>query len=161
MTTIECIAFGMTTMEWLTFGMLVVAIVSLLYSNSSTKKILAHSSEMNLQQNRSLLFAEDTRRYQEIIINMPDIVMSGEAKLQDKNVYKHMILYFDLCSEEYHLFKQGLIPEDIWSNWKEGMTTTMNHKNYLVFWREYAQLYNEEFYRFFNHEIINHKEQEK
>lgn len=140
----------MSTIEILTLLTLIIALCSLICSNISSSKALRHASELS----RYYLFAEYTKRYQQIIIAMPGVVMKGDAKLDDMNVMKFMRLYFDLCSEEFHLAQKGFIPDEIWTNWKEGMALTMKNESYRLFWKRLAQDYNDEFNRFFDHEFI-------
>lgn len=78
-----------------------------------------NANEIALTQSRNDFYAEYTRRYQDIILAMPDAVFEGTAKAEGATL-KYMQLYFDLCSEEYHLHQNGLVPDNVWDNWKEG-----------------------------------------
>lgn len=102
----------------------------------------------------SLLFAEYTRRYQEIMIQMPDSVFEGTAVASNSGVAKYMILYFDLCSEEFHLRSQGFIPDDVWNKWVEGMRLTVKSQIYYTSWQRLAYSFNSDFVHFMNHEIL-------
>jgi len=55
------------------------------------------------------MFAEYTRRYQDIFLNMSDDIYDGTAKV-DTRTKRYMRLYFDLCSEEYQLWKGNVVP---------------------------------------------------
>ena len=106
------------------------------------------------------MFAEYTKRYQDIIIRMPDEVYDGTAKFHEKEVAMYMRLYFDLCSEEYHLWQIGIIPNDVWNNWKEGMQTTLNRKPFRSAWDVVKGSYNTDFYKYFEREVVNWKTQQ-
>lgn len=66
------------------------------------------------------MFAEYTRRYQDIFMNMPDDIYNGTAKI-DTRTKRHMRLYFDLCSEEFHLWQNKEVPDEEWNLWVEGI----------------------------------------
>lgn len=102
----------------------------------------------------SLLFAEYTRRYQEIMIQMPDSILNGSAMSSDPCVAKYMLLYFDLCSEEFHLRQQGFIPDDVWNNWVEGMRLTVKSRIYYTSWQRLAHSFNSDFVHFMNHDVL-------
>lgn len=125
--------------------MLLVAVATLVYSLYQDRK-----------QRQLQFFSEYTRRYQDILLNMPDEVFEGRAKAEGR-VLKYMRLYFDLCSEEYHLWKQGNVPDDVWKLWKEGMQITVKQTVYSHSWKFLAVHYSQEFCSFFNHEIINYQ----
>ena len=84
---------------------------------------------------------------------MPDDVIRGTATI-DSTTLKYMQLYFDLCSEEYHLYKMGQIPDDVWDNWHEGMRLTTNVQLYSDCWRRLGGIYNDAFSDFMEHEIL-------
>ncbi len=72
-------------------------------------------------------FAEYTKRYQEIILNFPESInqedfdfdkLSGE---QRNKTLRYMRVYFDLCSEEYFLWKSGHIDKETWKEWESGI----------------------------------------
>lgn len=79
---------------------------------------------------------------------------SGSAKETDPEVMKSIVLYFNLCSEEYHLFKKGYVPDDVWDNWIEGMRITVGKPIYTDAWKTNAKDYNEDFRHFMNNQIF-------
>lgn len=105
------------------------------------------------RQSKNDFFAEYTRRYENIILAMPEDVFEGTAKV-DGTTLKYMQLYFDLCSEEYHLHKKGLIPDDVWDNWKEGMEITTHVELYKESWHRIKDNYNEAFCHFMEKEVL-------
>ncbi|MBR1526817.1 MAG: hypothetical protein IJ640_09200 [Prevotella sp.] len=111
----------------------VVAVVALVYSN-----------RYMIKQSKEMFFAEYTKRYQDIILNMPN-TDDDEAQVQ-----KYMRLYFDLCSEEYHLYKRGRIPSDVWELWEDGMRLSVRRERYMRAWEQLKNEYktNTDFLRF-------------
>lgn len=139
----------------------IVAIVSLVCSQKALSKELKaanermiaqleHSQEMQLKQARELFFAEYTKRYQDIILHMP-------IDDNDPQMLKYLRLYYDLCSEEYHLYKKGLIDEDVWKLWGEGMQEAMKRQSFRDAWTNHlSQSYSDQFFiDFMQHEVMN------
>lgn len=116
--------------EWLTAGAAVVALIC--------------SNRQMVKQSREMFFAEYTKRYQDIILNMPN-TDDDEAQVK-----KYMRLYFDLCSEEYHLYKRGRIPSDVWELWEDGMRLSIRRERYRRAWEQLKSEYetNADFLRF-------------
>mgnify|MGYP006988973092 FL=1 len=124
------------------------AILTTLYVSMSENKHLR-------EQTRNDFFERYTKRYQDIILAMPDDVYNGTAELDGKTL-KYVQLYFDLCNEEYYLYKRGYIPEDIWTNWFGGMVImTTNHALFANCWDKLKAQYNSDFYSFFDKEIVH------
>lgn len=123
-------------------GMFLVAVVTVVYTQYKDRR-----------QNKILMFSEYTRRYQEILINMPHRIFDGTGEM-DAKAKMYMRLYFDLCSEEYHLWEKGMIPNQVWKIWKEGMQITTNRPVYKTAWEELSSEYNDGFKNYFNNEVI-------
>ena len=143
-------------------GMLLATLVTIILTQCSAKKQNKHllkQNELMLKQNRFALFAEYTRRYQDLILRMPETICLGEFKHTDMEAVKYMRLYFDLCSEEYWLHQEELIPEKTWEIWMEGMQTTLNQKPFKDAWNYLSGYYDEEFARFFRTEVVERKKQ--
>lgn len=126
-------------------GMFLVAVITIVYTQYKDRR-----------QNKILMFSEYTRRYQEILINMPESIFNGTEHINAK-AQMYMRLYFDLCSEEYHLWRKGMIPNQIWEMWKEGMQITTNRPIYKKAWKDLSVEYNKDFWQYFNREVINKK----
>jgi hypothetical protein len=95
------------------------------------------------QQMKVNLFAEFTKRYQEIVVNLPEEIHDDGFNLYDlreenKSLYnktmRYMRVYFDLCSEEYYLHENNLISKRVWKEWKEGIEYTFQKKPFLDAW---------------------------
>ena len=112
----------MTLSDLIQLGLLLVTVAALLWSQYNDRK-----------QRRLSMFAEYTKRYQDIILSMPDNVYMGIGEL-DALSLKHLQLYFDLCSEEYHLWRNDIVPNDIWKLWSKGMRITLQNSVYRKAW---------------------------
>jgi len=72
------------------------------------------------------MFSEYTRRIQDIIINLPDPVNNPDFNLSDLGneqrnaALKYFRVYFNLCAEEYYLYKEGKVDKHIWRTWSQG-----------------------------------------
>lgn len=119
---------------------LAVVIVSAI----STRRTVKSSQEMAKQQMQISMFAEFTRRYQEIMLH---IRQEGNDKLY------YQTLYIDLCSEEFFMHNEGFLPEKAWDVWLEGMKHEVKD-TYTGLWQRDKHNYNPDFQRFFD-EIVS------
>lgn len=118
-------------------------------ANKRLAKQLQHNQDLQTKQAQQTFFAEYTRRYQDIILHLP-----GDEK--DPPLLKYMQLYFDLCSEEYHLHQMGLIEENVWKLWVEGMQDAMKRPSFQNAWKNpLGQHYSDQgFISFVNNELL-------
>ncbi len=122
--------------EWIQSIGIFLAIIGLIIT------ILYNRKQVKMFNNQLKLnfFAEYTKRYQEIILNLPESINESDfefSKLseEDRNkTLRYMRIYFDLCSEEYDLWMAGYIEERIWKNWKEGIEYAFSKKAYRDAW---------------------------
>lgn len=142
--------------DWLQFGSLVVAIIALIITVLYSRKTIKVALDTAMQQNKLQMFAEYTHRYQDIFSTMPNEVYAGEIPMSDITALRYMRLYFDLCSEEYHLWRQGQIPEDVWELWKEGMQIATRKKHYRDAWILLKGEYYNDFETYFQREVIDY-----
>ena len=94
----------------------VAAVIVTLIINQKQTKILNN-------QLRSNFFSDYTKRYQEIMLHIPDEILSDTydySKL-DSETKCYLRAYIDLCSEEYYLKINNNIDEYVWENWKDGI----------------------------------------
>ena len=115
------------------FMMLIASTAAIIVSAWMSKKTIKASMIMVREQNQIQMFAEYTKRYQEIIMNMPKRVYDGRDILDD-DVLRYMKLYFNLCSEEYDLKNKDAINTDVWERWLSGIICTMHHPVYQKAW---------------------------
>ncbi len=148
----------MSTSDIIQIAILIVAIIAVIVSIVYTQKSINASIALTQEQIKAQMFSEYTRRYNEIILNMPSVASDGKDNL-DAEVLKYTRLYFDLCSEEYHLWAKGMIDSEVFDIWKEGMQATMKDTTYFKAWKLQEKEYNFDFKEFFQHEVVD-KEKE-
>ncbi len=106
-------------------------------------------------------FADYTKRYQEIILNLPDNIYERDFDLQklDKtsrnNALKYLRAYFNLCSEEFHLNKESHIETAVWKIWEAGIRQTLTKKAFRDAWALISRdtMYDEAFTRWVDGQI--------
>ena len=125
-------------------GILIVAVAAIICN-----QIIAN------RQNKLQMYAEYTKRYQDIFLKMLDEIIDGTAKVYAITT-KYMRLYFDLCSEEYHLWKDKAIANKVWELWIEGMQTECAPPLFKQSWDVLKDYYGQDFQHFFERNIINH-----
>jgi hypothetical protein len=135
------------------------------------------------QQEQLHVFTTYTKRYSDIVDNMPSAAYSltrsmlpAGAKDDPKydDLMRQIRKFFNLCSEEYYLAagdkiesnhegtakgkkteKTKKIDTDVWRVWKSGMIYHMKNKTFLAGWDEVAmEGYSKKFKKFIKEEII-------
>ncbi|MBF0585316.1 hypothetical protein INT08_06660 [Prosthecochloris sp. N3] len=100
--------------------------------------------KQNTQQAKIQNFLAYTQRYQEIMANLPcdidrDSFSLDSLDLQKKEyVLRWIRAYYDLCSEEYYLYRQRLIDKNVWLLWEMGMKDSFNRRGFVEGW-EFVQ----------------------
>ncbi|MEB3341414.1 hypothetical protein [Okeania sp.] len=101
---------------------LVISLFSILSQNKGVKKQLLVAN-----------IGEYTRRYQEIIINLPESILYSHFNINHLDraekikILRYMELYFDLCFEEYSLYHDlKLIDKKLWKIWESGIKATLS-----------------------------------
>ncbi len=121
----------------------VASIMVVWYWSYRQFKLMREQLEIQNKEARLQIFAEYTKRYQEIILHLPeginDMTFSlKKLKENDREKYdrtmRYMRVYYDLCSEEYFLNEQGMIENFVWNEWKKGMTYTFNRPAFKEAW---------------------------
>jgi hypothetical protein len=130
-------------------GLLLMAIIAVISSQWSDRK-----------QRKLQMYADYTRRYQDIFMKMPDDIYDGAAAI-DERTKKYMRFYFNLCSEEYHLWKDKNMKNDVWEMWVEGMQIETEREIFHKAWDVIKKEYNPDFRDYFEENVINRKYEEK
>ena len=92
------------------------------------------------KQSKMHFFTIYTQRYQDIVINFPTDMDSDEFSLStlDKKERESLLrwirAYYLLCSEEYHLYHDGLVDKEVWKLWEAGMTVAFRNSVYKEAW---------------------------
>jgi len=146
----------MSTSDWIQVLMLLASSVAIIVSAIMSKKAIDASMQMVKEQNYIQMFAEYTKRYQDIIVDMPKSVYEkGNDVELDSDILRYMQLYFNLCSEEYDLHVKDSISIDVWNKWLTGMQATMQGQVYRKAWKMEKENYAADFVRFFEKEVLN------
>lgn len=98
-------------------------------------------------------FAEYTKRYQEIILNFPETINQADFSFDElaeevrAKTLRYMRAYFDLCSEEYFLWKSKHIDTKVWKEWDSGIKYAFSKKAFRDGWDRVQMdtIYYEEF----------------
>lgn len=126
---------------------MVINIIQLFLLIAAVGTIIFNQYNEN-KRHKLQFFAEYTRRYQDIILRMPE-------DPSDPQFLKYMQLYFDLCSEEFYLYKKGLIDKNVWDLWVDGMALTMKKRSFKTAWQSHlAQHYNDDDFLHFISELL-------
>jgi hypothetical protein len=110
----------------LTFASIIVIIYELKKKNEYTKLDF---------------FEEYTKRYSEIMLNLPNCVHEQyfdyeQHSEQTENILRYMRAYFDLCSEELYLYQQNRIDKYVWENWEEGIKMALQKEAFRIAWEK-------------------------
>lgn len=126
---------------------MVINIIQLFLLIAAVGTIIFNQYNEN-KRHKLQFFTEYTRRYQDIILRMPE-------DPSDPQFLKYMQLYFGLCSEEFYLYKKGLIDKNVWDLWVDGMALTMKKRSFKTAWQGHlAQHYNDDDFLHFISELI-------
>ena len=110
----------MSTSDWIATSGIVISIATLLVSIMLQLRVLN-------RQIRQANFSELTRRYHEIFLPIP-VAFHSSARLEDQadrdNLLQRLRAYFNLCSEEHHLFTEGFVDRKVWRIWERNMQLT-------------------------------------
>ena len=132
-------------------GTIVAAITAIIMAVITTKSF---TKQLKLN-----FFADYTKRYQEIILNFPENInekkfdfekLTPETKAK---TLRYMRAYFDLCSEEYFLWKNGHIDNKVWEEWKSGIEYAMSKTAFQKAWKDHINIstdYYQDFTDFIN-----------
>lgn len=94
------------------------------------------------EQVRLNFFTDYTKRYQEIMINLPHDIGDPDFDIhaldpeQREQILRYMRAYFDLCSEEYHQYQKKRIDQDTWNEWEEGIKYSFSKRAFRDGWEE-------------------------
>jgi len=146
--------------DWIQSIGIFLAIIGLIITIINNRKQLKTYNE----QLKLNFFADYTKRYQEIVLNFPVNINQKDFdyhhlpdEVKNKTL-RYMRAYFDLCSEEYDLYREGYISERVWRNWKEGIEFAFTKKAFIDAWDllKFDAVYYPEFTNWIS-ELISHK----
>jgi hypothetical protein len=152
----------MNTVEVITIIGVLVAIVSVSFTLWNFKNEIKKQTEENKRKRKILqltLFADYTKRYQEILLHLPENLTDVTAFTDEQKRY--LRAYFDLCSEEYFLYSKNHLDEKVWGEWKGGMKVAFSKLAIVNYWKTKEKSPYEDFNKFVENDLIKSGEQEK
>lgn len=127
-----------TTSDWIQLVSTAILVVSIIIAYYFSSKMLKEIKD----QMWISIFSEYTRRYSEIIRDLPDAASDPQISALNKasrhekdKIMGLMRAYFDLCSEEYYLHKTGKIDRKTWSLWEKGLVFTARLPTFVDAWK--------------------------
>jgi hypothetical protein len=120
-------------MEYVSLAVSIIAMVTI----ATALIVTINNFKKQLQLN---FFADYTKRYQEIMLQFPEKINEEDfkiSKLSEKesdHTLRHMRAYFDLCSEEYYLWKKGNIDNETWEEWQTGIKFAFSKSAFKEAW---------------------------
>lgn len=142
-------------LDWIQMGLLVAALITIFVSSYWSSKTIKETQKRAKKQYEFQFFAEYTKRYQDLILQMPKDIDTSSIYNKDIDVY--MRLYFDLCSEEYYLHSEGVIDNKVWELWVDGISTAMNKQKYKTAWILLGSYYDDENFVHFMNNLAREK----
>lgn len=86
-----------------------------------------------------LLCAQYSKRYQDILLQLPLPVLRGQEHadhMQRDKIAGALHAYVDLCAEQEFMHRAGAIPEEVWTNWREGIIHNFTLAGIRKVWEE-------------------------
>ena len=149
--------------QLITIGVLSAGVIIAYCDFKKELKKQRKEEEMQTTIARLSFFSEYTKRYSEIMLGLPNcvhekqFVYSEHDKTETEMILRYMRIYFDLCSEEFYLFSQGYIEENVWKDWKEGIEMALKKDAFKIAWENLyknKKTIESQFYIDFNKEIL-------
>ncbi|QIZ77543.1 hypothetical protein [Ferrimonas lipolytica] len=115
------------------------------------------------KQQKLIVFMDYTKRYQDICLNLPENINETEFSFDDldkntkEKTLRYMRAYFDLCSEEYHLYLQKHIHKNTWKEWESGIQFALSKTAFRSAWEilQLDTIYYSDFSKFVDKTINN------
>jgi hypothetical protein len=97
------------------------------------------------------VFLACTSRFDDIVQKLPikvratgtdfDTSIDLKKALSDEQAIHAVIRYFNLCAEEFYLFKHGLIAQEVWDLWKSQIEAMFKEQFVIIIWRSISKQY--------------------
>ncbi|MGY0216361.1 hypothetical protein ACWJJH_03110 [Endozoicomonadaceae bacterium StTr2] len=94
------------------------------------------------KQQKLIVFMDYTKRYQDICLNFPENINEPNFSFEEldkdtkEKTLRYMRSYFDLCSEEYHLYLQKHISKATWEEWESGIKFALSKASFREAWKK-------------------------
>ena len=120
-------------MSWEAIGGLITGVATAF----AAVLVILQLRELN-KQAKLAHFSDYTQRFNDIVVNFPEDIMSKDFVLAQRPDRDQLMRYFrrylDLCFEEWFLHRRGLIANDIWRMWESGIKAGMGHPSIQQAW---------------------------
>lgn len=128
-----------TRLSWTDVIHLVLLLVTIIGLTISINNNRQQMKVFHTQQ-KIAFFADYTKRFQDIMLNFPEDVFNDnfdfKSDTRSEQVIKYMRAYFNLCGEEYDLWKSGYVEDRIWDKWQQGIEFFLSKKVFKDAWYE-------------------------
>jgi hypothetical protein len=115
-----------------------ISIAIIFFFNRSQIRQLKKQFSIQIDQIKQGYFADYTKRYQEIILHFPENINTNDFDLNIEankdQIMRYLRVYFDLCSEEFFLHRNGYIDDKVWKEWEAGMVFAFNKPAFIQAW---------------------------
>jgi hypothetical protein len=137
-----------STADWIALGGAIGSIAAagatlalVLVGRKTLRSQLAQIEEQTRISNEQALvgyLSEYTKRYQEIVINLPEEINEPTFDMANhpdrKATMRFMRAYIDLCYEEWFLHNGNYLGEELWGIWSDGIATAMSKTAFRDAW---------------------------
>lgn len=117
-----------------------ISIAIIFFFNRSQVRQLKKQFSIQIDQIKQGYFADYTKRYQEIILHFPENINADDFDLNKEagrdQIMRYLRVYFDLCSEEFFLHRNGYIDDKVWMEWEAGMVFAFSKPAFAQAWVE-------------------------
>lgn len=104
------------------------------YMAYDTRRIKIENHEIANRERLFMIYFEYNRRFAEIMMKFSGDILSATAPEDTNELKKNMIIYFNLCQEEFYLNNKGLIDKNLWTIWEQGIRNYMSRTAFRIFW---------------------------
>ena len=122
----------------------ILTVVSILVAVAAFLGGLIWSVKSFRNQMSAQLFLEFTKRFEDLMESFPKNAWSarlnseGVPPRKSKELSLSVLRYLNLCSEEYYLYKKGLLDKRIWKIWEKELARTLQTPLFIREWKTLA-----------------------
>jgi len=104
------------------------------YMAYETRKMKIENHEIANRERLFMIYFEYNRRFAEIMMKFSGDILAEIAPEDTDELKKNMIIYFNLCQEEFYLNKNSLIEKNLWTIWEQGIKNYMSKAAFRSHW---------------------------
>ena len=129
---------GQALFQWQALSALATAVAALVVwkqVGSLSEQVKVQSDQLRLQ-----IYSDYTKRYQAIVMGLPEDINSATFKLTSKrkdyaSTMRSLRTYYDLSFEQWDLHRRKLIDEESWKIWSGGIAAAMSKSAFRQGWK--------------------------